>query len=162
GGGAYVNGTAYDVLAASNGIQAGTAFSRVELPAETRLLKFHTEQRPDSVVVKADVSSFTTVAGTPNHIAVAQTVDRLLPRPSGPLSHSTGRVQAMPESGYASGFASLSPAVYAGYTTSTFNSVQRYSTVRRDRMAVLRSGAFSPAKAAGEPIRVAALGTGLT
>jgi outer membrane autotransporter protein len=162
GGGAYMNGAAYDVLAASNGIQAGTAFSSVELPAETRLLKFHTEQRADSVVVKADVASFASVAGTPNQMAVAQTLDRILPRTSGPLNRMMGSIQAMPESQYASAFASLSPAVYAGYSTSAFNTVHQYTNVLQDRMTVLRSGDFSPAKAAGEPIRVAVLGTGLS
>src|SRR5258707_1502530 len=129
---------------AGNGIQPGTAFSRVELPADTRLLKFHTEQLPDSVVVTADVASFTTVAGTPNHMAVARNLDRILPRTSGQLSQLVSSIQALPDAQFASAFASMSPAVYAGYSASTFNSMQQYTNVLHDRMPVLRSAVVSP------------------
>jgi len=44
-----VNGTSYDVLMASNGIQPGTGFSAWNCRPITRLLSFHTEQLPDSV-----------------------------------------------------------------------------------------------------------------
>ncbi len=166
GGGAYVNGASYDVLVASNGIQPGTAFSRVELPADTRLLKFHTEQLPDSVVVTADVLSFTTVAGTPNQMAVARNLDRILPRTSGQLSQLLGTIQALPEAQFASAFTSMSPAVYAGYSASTFNSMQQYTNVLQDRMATMRSSDFSPAQTAdvlsGGPIRLAYAGKGLS
>jgi len=166
GGGAYVNGTSYDVLMASNGIQPGTAFSRVELPADTRLLKFHTEQLPDSVVVTADVASFTTVAGTPNQMAVARNLDRILPRTSGQLNQLLGSIQALPDAQFASAFASMSPAVYAGYSASTFNSMQQYTNVLQDRMAALRSSEVSPAQTAdalsGGPIRLAYAGKGLS
>jgi len=166
GGGAYVNGTSYDVLTASNGIQSGTAFSRVELPADTRLLKFHTEQLPDSVVVTADVASFTTVAGTPNQMAVARNLDRILPRTSGQLSQLLGTIQALPEAQFASAFTSMSPAVYAGYSASTFNSMQQYTNVLQDRMAALRSSDVSPEQTAdalsGGPIRLAYAGKGLS
>jgi len=166
GGGAYVNGASYDVLMAGNGIQPGTAFSRVELPADTRLLKFHTEQLPDSVVVTADVASFTTVAGTPNQMAVARNLDRILPRTSGQLNQLLGSIQALPDAQFASAFASMSPAVYAGYSASTFNSMQQYTNVLQDRMAALRSSDFSPERTAdafsGGPIRLAYAGKGLS
>ncbi len=166
GGGAYVNGASYDVLMAGNGIQPGTAFSRVELPADTRLLKFHTEQLPNSVVVTADVASFTTVAGTPNQMAVARNLDRILPRTSGQLNQLLGSIQALPDAQFASAFASMSPAVYAGYSASTFNSMQQYTNVLQDRMAALRSSDVSPAQTAdalsGGPIRLAYAGKGLS
>ncbi|HUL91104.1 MAG TPA: hypothetical protein VLV56_02050 [Burkholderiales bacterium] len=166
GGGAYVNGTAFDVLTASNGIQPGTAFSRVELPEDTRLLKFHTEQLSDGVRVKADVASFTTVAGTPNQMAVAGTLDRILPKTTGALNQLLGKIQTLPEAQFASAFASMSPAVYAGYTASTFNSMQQYTNVLQDRMTALRAQDFSPVQSAGawgrEPIRLAYNGTGLS
>src|SRR5258708_31444682 len=159
GGGAYVNGTSYDVLMASNGIQPGTGFSRVELPADTRLLKFHTEQLADSVVVTADVASFTTVAGTPNQMAVARNLDRIVPRASGQLNQLLGTVQALPDAQFASAFASMSPAVYAGYSASTFNSMQQYTNVLQDRMATLRSSDVSPERTpdalSGGPLRPA-------
>ena len=165
GGGAYVNGTAFDVLTAGNGIQSGTAFSRVELPDDTRLLKFHSEQLSDGVRVKADAASFTTVAGTPNQMAVARNLDRILPRTSGDLNDLLGKIQVMPEGQFASAFASMSPAVYAGYTASTFNTVQQYTNVLQDRMTALRASEFSPARTAGalsgEPVRLAYAGKGL-
>jgi hypothetical protein len=151
GGGAYVNGAAYDVLVASNGIQSGTTFSRIELPEDTRLLKFRTEQLSDSVVVKADVTSFTTVAGTPNQMAVARNLDRILPTTTGNLNQMLGKIQVLPDAQFASAFTSMSPAVYAGYTASTFNSVQQYANVLQDRMTALRAGDFSPAQNAGAP-----------
>src|SRR5258705_53232 len=165
GEGAYVNGASFDVLKASKGIQAGTAFSRVELPEDTRLLKFRTEQLSDSVRVKADVSSFTTVAGTPNQTAVASNLDRILPRTSGALNQLLGKIQAMPEGQFASAFASMSPAVYAGYTASTFNTVQQYSNVLQDRMTALRAGNLPSSQgpfASKEPIRLAYAGKGLS
>jgi outer membrane autotransporter protein len=166
GGGAYVNGTAFDVLMASNGIQPGTAFSRVELPDDTRLLKFHTEPLSDGVRVKADVASFTTVAGTRNQMAVARNLDRILPRTSGDLNDLLGKIQVLPEGQFASAFASMSPAVYAGYTASTFNSVQQYTNVLQDRMTALRASDFLPVRTAGalsgEPIRLAYAGKGLS
>src|SRR5258708_17355340 len=119
GGGAYVNGASYDVLVASNGIQPGTAFSRVELPADTRLLKFHTEQLPDSVVVTADVLSFTTVAGTPNQMALARNLDRILPPTSGQLSQLFGTIQALPQTQFPSAFPTNRPPAYAPHSSST-------------------------------------------
>src|SRR5258707_9609088 len=101
---------------AGNGIQPGTAFSRVELPADTRLLKFHTEQLPDSVVVTSDVASFTTVAGTPNQMAVARNVHRILPRTSGQLNQLFGSIQALPDAPFTSPFTSMNPAAYAVYS----------------------------------------------
>ncbi|HEY6237489.1 MAG TPA: hypothetical protein VIW69_20485, partial [Candidatus Elarobacter sp.] len=121
GGGAYVNGTAFDVFAASKGIESGTAFAHVELPDETRLLKFHTEQLNDSVRVKADVSSFTTVATTSNEMAVARNLDRVLPTSTGALNQMLGTVQTLPDGQFTTAFASLSPAVYANYSAGAFS-----------------------------------------
>jgi outer membrane autotransporter protein len=166
GDGAYVNGASFDVLTASKGVEPGTAFSRVESPDDTRLLKFHTEQLPDGVRVKADVASFTTVAGTPNQMAIARNLDRILPKTSGTLNQVLGKIQALPDAQFASAFASMSPAVYAGYTASTFNTMQQYTNVLQDRMTVLRAGDLSPAQTAGasngEPIRLAYNGKGLS
>ena len=166
GGGTYVNGTTFDVLTASSGIEAGTAFSRVESPDDTRLIKFHTEQLSDRVRVKADVASFTTVAGTPNQMAVARTLDRILPRTTGDLNLLLGKIQALGDGQFASAFATMSPAVYAGYSASTLNSVQQYTNVLQDRMAALRAADLWPEQNAGassgEPVRLAYAGKGLS
>jgi outer membrane autotransporter protein len=166
GSGAYVDGTAFDVLTASKGIEPGTAFSRVESPDDTRLLKFHTEQLSEGVRVKADVASFTAAAGTPNQMAVARSLDRVLPRSSGDLNLLLGKIQALGDGQFASAFATMSPAVYAGYSASTLNSVQQYTNVLQDRMAALRAADLWPGQTAGassgEPVRLAYTGKGLS
>ncbi|MFM9881887.1 MAG: autotransporter domain-containing protein [Burkholderiales bacterium] len=166
GGGAYVNGTTFDVLTARNGIQAGTTFSSMEMPDDTRLLKFRAEQRSDSVRVRADVASFTTVAGTSNQMAVARHLDRILPKTSGELNQVLGNMQVLPDTQFATAFASMSPAVYANYSASTYSNVQQYANVLHDRMAALRANDSAPLQSAGaardEPMRLAYSGRTLS
>jgi uncharacterized protein YhjY with autotransporter beta-barrel domain len=155
GGGAYRDGTIFNVFKSSTAIKSGTAFNDVELPDATRLLKFDARQKADGVHVKANVASFTTVAETENQMAVAKNLDRILPKVSGDLSQVMGEVEALPDGQYATAFASLSPASYAVYSRAALGTANQYAGVLQDRMNALRNDQLARAEQHAGPVRLA-------
>lgn len=155
GGGAYRDGTIFEVFKSSTAIKSGTAFNDVELPDATRLLKFDARQKVDGVHVTANVASFTTVAETENQMAVARNLDRVLPKVSGDLSQIMGEVQALPEGQYATAFASLSPASYAVHSSAALGTANQYAGVLQDRMNALRNDRLARAEQHAGLVRLA-------
>ncbi|MGD8641353.1 MAG: autotransporter outer membrane beta-barrel domain-containing protein, partial [Gammaproteobacteria bacterium] len=135
GNGAYRDGTTYDVLTASSGIEQGTVFTAIELPEDKPLLKFNLQQQDDKVQVQADVESFTTVAKTSNAMAVAEHLDNILPIVKGDLNNAIGEVQVLSQSNeFADAFYGLSPAAHDQLTLGSFASMQQYTNTVTGRM----------------------------
>ncbi|GIL04857.1 MAG: hypothetical protein BroJett031_13770 [Betaproteobacteria bacterium] len=160
GAGPYVNGTTYEVLRADGGFAAGTTFDRIELPAPTRLVGFSTQQLADAFNVRADVLSFTTVAGAPNAQRVAGHLDRVLPTAHGDLRRALGTIQGMAsDAEFATAFASLSPAMYEQGTRAGMTSATQFVQTVEQRTGALQVGARADAaRLAEQPIRLASSG----
>lgn len=157
GGGAFVDGSTYDVLKADGGIRAGTAFAAIELPAPTLLLSFDARQLRDRVRITADVQSFTTVAKNAGQRALAQQLDRIVPLSSGELRHTLGAIQRLnsePEFGAA--FDSLDPAVHARRSQASLSGPRKHARTLHDRMTALRIGQLATPD--GAPSRLALAG----
>jgi outer membrane autotransporter protein len=111
GRGPYLDGTTYDVVQASNGLE-GT-FSTVILPKPSFLLRFKEIQHADTVQIEVLTKSFWTVAVNSMQKYIAEYLDRILPTAGGDLANVIGEFQGLPESGYSQAFSSLSPDFYA-------------------------------------------------
>ena len=153
GGGAYRDGTTYDVLLADSGITPGSAFASIELPDPTRLLSFGMQQLADRIRIDAAVKPFVTVAMTANQMSMARNFDRILPSVTGDLNAALGTIQTLTrDADFATAFASLSPAAHEHPTRASLNTVHQYGQTLQDRMTALHV-AEVPASA-GEPVRV--------
>jgi outer membrane autotransporter protein len=158
--GPYVDGTTYEVLRADGGFAAGTTFDRIELPAPTRLVGFSTQQLADAFNVRADVLSFTTVAGAPNAQRVAGHLDRVLPTARGDLRQALRTIQNMAsDAEFGTAFASLSPAMYEQGTRAGMTSATQFVQTVEQRTGALQVGARADAaRLAEQPIRLASSG----
>jgi len=155
GSGAYRDRSSFEVFESTNGIRAGTTFSRIDLPKATRLLSFDAEQSDGGVDVTAHVKPFSTVAHGTNQRSVASTLDRTLPNVSGDLGNVMGAVQTLRDSQFDTAFASLSPETYAMHSQAALGSATRYTGLLRDRMSALHDDRLAQAGGESAPVRLA-------
>ena len=137
GPGAYLNGATYEVLTA--GALSG-AFDSLLLPGSTPLLSFDvSDTGNNSYLVTASTQEFASVARTGIQRAITENLDSLVGSAKGDLSLVLGEIQAMPASGYATAFSSLSPDSYDCSTKTTFSSADQFTQVLSNRLRSLRS-----------------------
>jgi uncharacterized protein YhjY with autotransporter beta-barrel domain len=141
GHGAYINGTTYDVVEATDGM-SGT-FSDVTLPTPSPLLHFSYEQTPDAAQVEANVASFTTMATNSVGRAVATYLDTILPTASGNLSDVLGNIQSLSAPDLSAAYASLSPDTYNSSTQAAADGIAANTGSLRQRMQNMRLGEIS-------------------
>jgi outer membrane autotransporter protein len=131
GQGAYVNGTTYDIITATD--ITGT-FSDIVLPEPTTILSFDVNQKPGVVEVEANVESFKTVASSRVEQAIADYLDRITPTATGDLSNIIEEFQLLSMSEFGTAFASLSPSLYDNTTRTTYDVTQQYTTTLLKRI----------------------------
>jgi uncharacterized protein YhjY with autotransporter beta-barrel domain len=162
GNGAYLDGTTFEVLNAANGIEQGTDFNAIELPAEHRLLAFSLSRFDNQLQVTANVNPFTSVAETTREREVAAHLDRILPRVDGELDLILGEVQGLDSAReFATALYGLSPADYSRFSQASLNSSRQYANTLHTRMSSLHFSEVSGPQRSwyGEPHLVAASGS---
>ncbi|HSD96253.1 MAG TPA: hypothetical protein VLB06_03825 [Sulfuricaulis sp.] len=138
GHGAYINGTTYDVVEATQGVSG--AFSDVLLPAPSPLLHFSYQQTPSAAQIEANVASFTTMATNSVGRAVATYLDTVLPTASGNLSDALGNIQSLSAPDLSAAYASLSPDTYNSSTQAAAGEIAANTGSLRQRMQNMRLG----------------------
>lgn len=142
--GLYVNGTRYDVLVASAGLEDGAKFGTVQLPQAIGLLSFGAEYLPDRVRVTTNVASLTTKATTGAEAAVAAQLDGLMPAATGEIRYALTKLQTLQEGEYSAALTSLGPSEYGAQSAAALASVHQFTGVLQDRLTVLRLGRLVP------------------
>ena len=145
--------TVVDATAVSNG------FVDITLPESRPLLSFELQQTANTVDIVAVAGSFSTVASSPSHIAVAENLFGLRVGVSGDFSVQLGTLQDM-ESGFDRAFASLSPDSYKALTSNTIATGHQTTQLLRTHLGnarAVRRGSRM-AYAAYEPVLLAYAG----
>ena len=162
GHGAYINGTTYDVVEATDGVSG--AFNDVLLPAPSPLLHFSYAQTPNAAQVEANVASFTTMATNSVGRAVATYLDTILPTATGDLSDVLGHIQSLSAQELPTAYASLSPDTFSSFTQAAAGGITANSNNLQLRMQTMRlaSAADTTSSALysdGKPVMLAYNGT---
>ena len=147
GASAYLDGTTYDVLEASD--YQGT-FDAVDLP-HTAFLDFGMDYLPGGVRLSAHVETFGENATNPMQRAIAGQLDACLPTAQGDMSRLIGSFQLASEAQVSEAFSSLSPDTYDNLTRGALQSLRLHQDGLAQRMDAARTvpapGDESPAMA---------------
>lgn len=133
----FTDGQSFDVITASS---VGGAFTSETLPDATPLLSFDLVQLPQSVRVVASAASFATVAAENNvDRAFAAQLDEVAPQAGGALADTLARIQRLPGGAdFASELADLNPARFDDFARDTMDTIARFESGTRQRLAALR------------------------
>jgi uncharacterized protein YhjY with autotransporter beta-barrel domain len=136
-GGAFLDGTTFDVLSAPTVDQG---FASFELPTPTPLLSFSVNQLPTVVQVQTSVRPFRWVAHSKAEAAVARYMESLLPQAQGDLAAVLGDFQRLSSSAQIEeAFGSLSPHAFDDCATQAVAAARQNSRAIHRRMVDLRT-----------------------
>lgn len=153
----FADGQSFDVITASS---VGGSFSGETLPDATPLLSFNLVQAPQAVQVVASVASFTTVAGENNvDQSFAAQLDEAALQAGGALADTLARIQRLPGGAdFATELANLNPARFDDFGRDATETINRFESGARQRLAALRQLSADGVSASGfvggmEPVR---------
>lgn len=133
----FADGQSFDVITASS---VGGSFSSETLPDATPLLSFDLVQAPQAVQVVASVASFTTVAAENNvDQSFAAQLDEAALQAGGALADTLARIQRLPGGAdFATELANLNPARFDDFGRDATETINRFESGARQRLAALR------------------------
>ncbi|MEM9619229.1 MAG: autotransporter outer membrane beta-barrel domain-containing protein [Pseudomonadota bacterium] len=137
GPGLFADGQSFDVITASS---VGGSFSSETLPNATPLLSFDLVQAPQAVRVVASVASFATVAAGNNvDQSFAAQLDQAALQAGGALADTLARIQRLPDGAdFATELANLNPARFDDFSRNATETINRFESGARQRLAALR------------------------
>ncbi|RPI11187.1 MAG: autotransporter outer membrane beta-barrel domain-containing protein, partial [Zetaproteobacteria bacterium] len=137
GPGPYRNGTAYEILEATQGV--GGEFANLLPLAPGPLLRFDVNLLSNTVELHVYAPSFATVATNPVHRRIAQHLDAIMPSATGDLADVLGEFQALPADGFDRAFAGLGPMAYDSTTQAAVGTTRQYTQSLHRRLDAVRA-----------------------